>query len=174
MEERNGRKGSIVIALLLIGVGIWYLAAQFSPQVRELAYGQNTWPYQIIGFGILLGVVGLFSWVPALLIPASIVSGIGGLLFWQNSTGNWESWAYAWTLIPGFVGIGLILFGLLARRRGALIGGMWNIFSSLVMFGIFGSVFGDLRIANQVWPAALILLGIFLLMQSVLRTRKSA
>jgi hypothetical protein len=174
MEERNGRKGSIVIALLLIGVGVWYLAAQFLPQVRDLAYGSNTWPYQIIGFGILLGVVGLLSWVPALLIPASIVSGIGGLLFWQNSTGNWESWSYVWTLIPGFVGIGLILFGLLARRRGALIGGMWNIFSSLVMFGIFGSVFGDLRIASQVWPAALILLGIFLLMQSIVRTRKSA
>ena len=34
------------------------------------------------------------------------------MLYWQNQTGNWESWAYAWALIPGFVGVGTIVMGL--------------------------------------------------------------
>jgi hypothetical protein len=40
-------------------------------------------------------------------------------------TNNWESWAYAWTLIPGFAGIGIywpVLIILL---------GLWMILRSL-------------------------------------------
>ena len=40
-------------------------------------------------------------------VPACIVAGIGGILYYQNMTGDWASWAYAWTLIPGFVGVGI-------------------------------------------------------------------
>lgn len=167
------RKGSLVFALLLIGIGLWYLAAQLVPQAREISYGANSWPYQIIGFAILLALVGLVAWVPALLIPATIIGGIGALLYYQASTGDWKSWSYAWTLIPGFVGVGLLLFGLLTRRRGPIFGGLWNLFACLILFGIFGWALGGLRIASIIWPAALILFGLLLLASPLLRGRRS-
>lgn len=76
-------------------------------------------------------------------VPACIVGGIGGLLLWQNATGEWQSWAYAWTLIPGFVGVGTLLSGLLGgtlrRDFGA---GAWRVLISLISFGIFASFLG--------------------------------
>jgi hypothetical protein len=39
--------------------------------------------------------------------PGSILAGIGGIFYYQNLTNDWESWAYIWALIPGFVGIGV-------------------------------------------------------------------
>ncbi len=40
-------------------------------------------------------------------MPSIIVGGIGGILAYQDYTGHWESWSYLWTLIPGFVGLGI-------------------------------------------------------------------
>jgi hypothetical protein len=140
----KSNRGRISFAMLLIVVGAWYLAIEIFPGLKNMAYGNGTWPLQIIGLGLLFAVVAILSWTPAFFIPASIITGIGGLLYWQNSTGNWASWLYMWTLIPGFAGFGLLLFGLLARKRGAYLSGMWNLFSSLILFGIFASAFSGL------------------------------
>ena len=143
------RRGNISLAFLLIIVGAWYLAIEIFPGLKALAYGSGTWPLQIIGLGLLFAVVAILSWTPAFFIPASIITGIGGLLYWQNSTGNWASWSYMWALIPGFVAFGLLLFGLFARKRGAYIAGLWNLFSSVILFGIFASAFGGLEFASK-------------------------
>ncbi len=164
-------RGRIAFAFLLIFIGAWYLAIQFVPGLQQLATGPDTWPLQIIGLGILFALVAIFSWTPALFIPASIITGIGSVLYWQNATGNWASWAYMWTLIPGFVAFGLLLFGLLTRKRGAYIAGLWNLFSSLLFFGIFGYAFGGINYAAVIWPVALILLGLIVLIMGF-RKRK--
>lgn len=169
MQERRRDKGGAVIALLMIGLGAWYLAGQFFAPLRALAYGPHTWPYQILVLAALLALTGLVAWVPGLIIPAAIIGGIGGILLYQNTTGAWWTWVFAWTLIPGFVGVGLLLYGLLTRRAGALIGALWTLFASAVLFGIFGWVFASLEIAGLVWPAALILFGALLLVQAVRR-----
>ena len=117
-------------------------------------------------------MVGLLSWTPGLLVPACIIGGIGGLLYWQNNTGNWESWAYAWTLIPGFVGVGVLLSELLAGRvRQAVSSGGVLIIISLVMFLIFSSFLGGPSILGNYWPVLLILLGLILLAQVLFRPR---
>src|SRR3990172_3250669 len=119
-------RSSLASAFVLIAIGAWFLSVELFPQVKTFAYGRETWPLPIIGIGVLLVSIGLITWVPGLFIPAAIVSGIGGLLYWQNATGNWESWAYAWALIPGFFGIGVGLMGLLEGKRGeALRSGGW-------------------------------------------------
>ncbi|HVP21090.1 MAG TPA: hypothetical protein VMS73_04445 [Anaerolineaceae bacterium] len=169
MEYNRGR---LVAALFLIVIGAWFLAIELSPALRDFAYGRNSWPWLIIGLGGLFFLAALLAWRPALLIPGSIVTGIGGMLYYQNLTNNWESWAYSWTLIPGFVGVGLILYGLLDRRQGAVTGGLWNLFSSLVLFGIFASTLGRLQIANALWPVAIILLGLFLLVRAFMRSSR--
>ena len=99
------RRSSLVGGLVLVLLGALFLAVQWLPGL-QLWF---SWPLIIIGIGVLLLIVGLLTGVPAMAIPACIVGGIGGLLYWQNATGNWESWAYAWTLIPGFVGVGMVL-----------------------------------------------------------------
>jgi hypothetical protein len=164
-------RSSLATALTLIGIGAWFLAVEISPQVRAFARGEDTWPLQIIGIGAYLALVGLLTWTPGMMVPAFIVAGIGGLLYWQNATGNWGSWAYAWALIPGFIGLGTVLSGLLSRDRKAAIGGGWMVFISLVMFGIFSSFLGGSELIWQYWPILLIALGVVLLAGGVFRRR---
>jgi hypothetical protein len=161
MEQ--GRRSSIAIALILILIGAWFLAVQLMPSLWDWAYGRYTWPLSIVGIGALLLVIGLVFWLPGLAIPACIVGGIGGLLYWQNATGNWDSWAYAWALIPGFVGVGITLSGLLERRASTVRGGLWLVLISLVMFVIFGAFLGGPAIIGSYWPVLLIALGLVLL-----------
>ena len=136
-------------------------------------------PYATFGglgevVGAVLLLLAVLAGVPELAVPAAIVGGIGGLLWWQNTTDNWESWAYAWTLIPGFVGVGIILSGLLGRRmRESLIGGGWLILISLILFLVFGSFLGGMDLLGAYWLLLLIGLGVLLLVgpRSSLRQR---
>ena len=166
MDRRRG--SSLAAGLVLILLGAWFLVAQWVPGLQIWF----SWPLTIVGLGVLLLIIGLLTRVPAMAVPACIVGGIGGLLYWQNATGNWESWAYAWTLIPGFVGVGIVLSGLLGgESRQSVSGGGWLILISLVLFTIFGSFFGALGIVGDYWPVLLILLGLLILIRSLFRSR---
>jgi len=165
------KRERIASALTLIGIGGWFLAVQFSPALNDFAYGPETWPMPIIAIGLGLAVIGILTWTPGMFVPASIISGIGSLLYWQNSTGNWGSWAYAWTLIIGFVGIGLALSGTFGRNRGEAQAGGWMIFNSLLLFGIFGAFLGGGDIVSRFWPVLLIGLGLLLLWQGLFKRR---
>ena len=53
-----------------------------------------------------------------------IVTMIGVVLAVQEAYGLYQTWAYAWALVaPGGVGVGLTVYGLLARRGDDLRGG---------------------------------------------------
>ncbi len=156
---------------MLISLGALFLAVQLVPGLRELMAIEFSWPLLIIGLGVFLFVLGLLVGAPDMAIPATIVSGIGGLLFWQNSTGNWESWAYAWTLIPGFVGLGMILAGLIGGNlRQRFGGGMALILISALMFAVFGSILGVPFALGSYWPVLLIALGLLILFRPLLRS----
>jgi hypothetical protein len=155
--------------LVLIVVGALILAVQILPGL-EL---QFSWPWIIIGFGVLMLVIGSMTGVPGLAVPASIIAGIGGILAYQSATGDWDSWAYIWSLIPGFVGVGIVLSGLLSGEGlDAIRAGGWLILISLVLLAAFGSVFGALGMIGDYWPVLLILLGLVLLVGPVLRGRR--
>jgi hypothetical protein len=162
------RRSSLVGGLVLVLLGALFLVIQWMPGL-QLWF---SWPWIIIGVGVLLLIFGLLTGVPAMAIPACIVGGIGGLLYWQNATGNWESWAYVWTLIPGFVGVGMVLSGLLGGdTRQTVRGGGWLILISLVLFAVFASFFGALGLVGRYWPVLLIVLGLLVLAQSLFRSR---
>lgn len=167
--NRNERS-RIIIGILLLIIGVWWLAGQFFPTLVNWIHLELAWPLIIVAVGVFLLFFGLLVGAPEMAIPACIVGGIGGLLYWQNATGNWESWAYAWTLIPGFVGIGIILSALLGGGgRGSYSGGAWLVFISLVLFAIFGSFLGGLALLGNLWPALLILLGVIILLRVLIR-----
>ena len=170
MDRR--RRSSLVVGLLLILLGVWFMATQFVPELRTWIAIEYSWPLIIVGVGVLLLVVGLLTGAPAMAVPACIVGGIGGLLYWQNATSNWESWAYLWTLIPGFVGVGIVLSGLLGgETRQSVRGGAWLILISLVLFMVFGSFLGGLGLLGPYWPVLLIALGLLYLLRSLFRSR---
>lgn len=166
------RRSNLVVGVILLLVGAWFLAVQFVPELGDLVNIEFSWPFIVIGVGLLLFVLGLLIGVPEMAVPACIVGGIGGLLYWQNATGRWESWAYAWTLIPGFVGVGIILTGLLkGRMRKALVEGGGALVTSLVLFAIFSSFLGGVNLFGDYWPVLLILLGVWVLIRAMLRPR---
>jgi len=165
-------RSSLGIGILLLVIGGWFLVVQFVPELGNWFWRIFDWPVYIIGGGVLFLIFGLVSGEPGLAVPASIITGIGGLLYYQNTTNNWGSWSYAWALIPGFVGIGIIIMAILGEggKSGAR-SGITLIFISLVVFLVFGSFFG-VEPLGMYWPFLLIALGLWLLVQPLLKKWK--
>ena len=169
--ERSTRS-SLVLGIILILLGALFLVFQLFPQLGQWINWSTGWPLIIVGVGLVFLVAAVLSGASGLAIPGTIVGGIGGLLWWQASTGHWDSWAYAWALIPGFVGVGIILQGLLSGKiRNAITGGGWLILISLIMFFLFGSFLGGMELFGAYWPILLIILGVFVLVRPLLRPR---
>ena len=104
---------NLVLGILLILFGGWLVVSRQVPAVQDWLDNNFTWPMWTIGAGLIIFFMGLLTGAPGMAIPASIVAGIGGILYYQNQTGDFGSWSYMWALIPGFVGVGTILAGLL-------------------------------------------------------------
>ena len=166
------RRSNLVMGFLLILVGAVLLTARLVPELRGWL-DLWSWPVYVIAAGAGLFLLGLLLGEPDLAIPACIVGGIGGILYWQNMTGNWDTWAFVWTLIPGFTGVGTVISGLLgteARRRKVVGDGLQTILVSAVMFLIFASFFGR-SLLGDYWPALLILLGLILMARVVFQRK---
>ena len=167
------RRTSYIGGIILLLLGGWLLALQIVPGLDALIDIDFSWPLFVIAAGVILLIFGLLAGEPGMAVPACIVGGIGLLLYYQNATGNWASWAYAWTLIPGFAGVGAILAGILGDNRSKSIrDGLNLIVISAVMFVIFGSFLGGLNLLGNYWPVLLILLGLWILVQPFFRRRR--
>lgn len=128
-----------------------------------------------MGRGLLILIIGLLTGAPAMAIPASIVAGIGGILYYQNRTGDWTSWEFLWTLIPGFVGVGTLIVALLGEDTRHNLGrGINLLVISAVMFLIMAALFQRLNFLGGYGPAALlILLGLYIIGRGLLRSRRA-
>ena len=166
-------RGQLAVGLILILLGVLFFAEKQSPLVAQWMNIYMQWPLNVVAAGVLILVVGLFLGVPGLAIPAAIVAGIGGILYYQMRSGDMQSWAYMWTLIPGFVGLGSILAGLLERNMQQARSGINLIVISAVLFVVFATFFGKLSLLGTYGPALLlVLLGTWLLIRGFLRNRR--
>jgi len=171
------KRKSITSGLLLILIGLVFLTFQLFPGLHMWADQEFTWPVSILMVALGLLVIGALTGTADMLVPASIVGGIGGILYFQNAgTLTWESWAFLWTLIPGFVGIGVFLAGLLKWDRKEMGDGLQSLLVSAVLFLVFGSlignVFGYVPFTNYL-PILLIVLGIYLFVRAILKGTRS-
>ena len=167
-SQRN--VGSLVGGALLIIFGALALLGQF---FRNLGFWETFWPFIIIGFGVLF-FVGMFAGgrsVSGLAIPGTIITTIGLMLFYQNITSHWESWAYGWTVILMSVGVGIFIMGLWGQNAGQRTAGLRVVRIGVIMFIIFGSFFELIFTAGRpfglrsiIFPAGLILLGLYLVL----------
>lgn len=165
-------RSRLVGGALLVLAGVVLLALRTIPELRVLIQIEYSWPLIIVAVGVFLLLMGLLTGNPEMAVPACIVGGVGGILYWQNASENFGSWAYAWTLIPAFVGTGMILSGLLGgTARQKINEGIWMIVMGLTLFLVFGGLFGGLDVFGPYWPVLLILLGIMILVRTLLRSR---
>lgn len=157
-----------VLGLLLIALGVVALVmrqvgADFFASVA--AWG---WPLFIIVPGVVLLAVSLLPARPhgvGFATAGAIVTAVGSLLLYQSRTGHWESWAYAWALLPMAAGAALVLYGLFAREGGMVTNGLWMAGVAAVLFAV-GAWFFEGIFAGQVrpdfadwWPVGVILIG---------------
>ena len=103
------RRGAFSAGLTLILIGLALVIIQWVPELHLWANWTESWPLLILGVGALVGIIGIASATPDSLIATGVLAGLGLLLYWQNMTGEWGSWAYAWALIVVAVGIGLVM-----------------------------------------------------------------
>jgi hypothetical protein len=167
MEKRA--RSAIASGAILVALGVLLLVARLVPGF----WGDLTWPFIVIGVGVLLLVLAVATGNAGLAVPGCIVGGIGLILWWQNTNNQWETWAYAWTLIPGFVGVGALVQGLLeAKPLKALLDALWPVVVSAILFVVFGSWFGGLRLGIPLYylgGGALILGGILVILRGFLK-----
>jgi hypothetical protein len=167
MESRA--RSAIAGGTILILLGVFFLVVRIIPGFID----NLTWPFIIIGVGVVFLVMAIVTWTPGLAVPGCIIGGIGGILYWQNLTGHWETWAYAWALIPGFVGVGILAAELLeGRPLKALLDGGWLVLISLVLFFLFGSFFGSIPWFGSSWAILLIVIGVLIILRPFVRIDK--
>lgn len=162
--------GSLVGGSLLI---IFGLLALLGKLFQNFNFWNTFWPFIIIGVGLLffVGMIAGGKSVSGLAIPGSIITTIGLMLFYQNITNHWESWSYGWTVILMAVGAGIFIMGTWGQNESQRAAGLRVLRIGLIMFIIFGAFFELIFTAGMpfslrsiVFPAALILLGLYLIL----------
>jgi len=166
-KQRNA--GALVGGALLLALGIISLLGQV---FHRFNFWSAFWPLIILAFGAMF-YVGMFAGgksLSGLAVPATIISTIGLILFYQNWSGHWESWSYAWTLILFSVGLSIYIMGRYGEDEDQRRSGQTVMRVGAIMFVLFGGFFElifsaghKFGIRNLFFPAALILLGIYII-----------
>jgi len=172
MTHRQLDNGRVVGAVLLIVLGIAFLADQFL-NINLFNIFNISWPFYIIIPGVVCLVIALASndKMANFAIPGAIITGTGLILLYQDTTNNYESWSYMWALYPVMVGLAVAYVGwrthdpkkLHDGRRTATI---WAIVT-LVLAAIFEMlVFNhNLGLGRILVPLILVGLGAWLLLK---------
>jgi len=173
----ESQAGRIALGALLIAVGAGFLASQ----LFNVDLGRYGWPGFVIVPGVLMLGVGLA--IPreaglGLAVPGSIVTVVGLVLAFQEATGAWASWAYAWALVaPGSVGIALVLYGILHRHPDLVDAGARTAAVGLGLFVGFGLFFENvLGLDNgqsvtplqNLFPVLSVVLGVIIVLLNLL------
>lgn len=165
--SNNRNLGALLVGAMLIGFGLLSFLGQI---FRGFHFWDYVWPSIIVGFGALF-FVGMFAGgksVAGLAIPGSIITTIGLMLFVQNLTGHWASWAYGWTVILMSVGLGIFLMGAWQDSQPTRQAGLGVLKVGAVMFVLFGAFFemifsfGRTGVSSYLFPLALMALGVYL------------
>lgn len=173
--ERYGRgsTGTAALGVILILVGLAFFVGQW----LKVDWGAATWPFYVIAPGLALLAWGLTQRDGAgLTVAGSIVTVVGLVLLYQNTSDHWESWAYAWALVgPGGSGLGMLLFGTRSGNRKMARDGFWQILTAIGLF-LAGFVFFEaiigisgrrLPLPEWVLPVAVIGLGALVLIRGI-------
>jgi hypothetical protein len=172
--NKQGRS-QLALGMILILIGAWFLLDKMKPEFFAPLEKYTEWPLNMFLIGGAILVIGLVTGNPGMAVPAAIVAGIGGIFYYQELTKSTETWSYMWTLIPGFVGVGTVLKGLLGDNPAhSFKHGLNMMVISAVLFLIFASYFGGLTVLGNYGPAILLmLLGVWVLGRGIYRSYRN-
>jgi hypothetical protein len=164
-------------ALVIMGVG-WLIFRQLAIDPFK-AVADAGWPYFVIIPGAALLLVSLVRTPPRGLgfaIAGSVVTTVGCVLLYQQTTGHWNSWAYAWALVgPGAAGLGMLAYGLIFAQRDLLAPGARLVAIGAAIFAVgywyFETIFTTGRAPLALgdwWPVVVIGVGLAALAAGVL------
>ena len=133
------------------------------------------WPLFILvpGAALLAAAALAGRSASALFIPGGVVTTVGLILLVQNATGRFESWAYAWALVPASVGVGMMLYGSRTgnpervrqgRRQAGAFAAVFGVAAVFFEAFIFGDLLGTWFFRTAL-PLLLIAAGAFLLLR---------
>lgn len=141
---KTGDRGSLIVALFLIGLGALFLVFNLVP---GLSLGR-AWPVIVllIAAGFFLPPLIWEEWrvgLVALFIPGSVLGTAGLIFFYNTLTDDWISWAYAWLLIPAAAGFGIALASRIGKWDQVVTRiGRWVLGLNLAAFSFFAAFFG--------------------------------
>ncbi len=165
-DQRN-----TVGAFVLIGLGVLFLAGQIFG-VNFWSIAGFSWPVFVLIPGVIFLALAFAGdrKMSGFVFPGAFITGTGAILWYQNATGNWQSWAYIWTLYPVFLGFALMFNGRrngkekeIATGRGFITYGMIAFLAGAAFFelAIFGA---NSALTGWIVPLALIGVGGYLLL----------
>lgn len=131
--RESGPSGMAVGAILVV-VGVILLGGQ----VLDIGLGDLGWPLIIVAIGVALLLIGLVVVNESgMVVGGTVVTTVGLVLLYQNQTGHWESWAYAWALVgPAASGLGLALWGIRSADTKDIRNGTWGFLGGLAFFAV--------------------------------------
>ena len=175
-EDRSGPP-ALALGAVLIVVG----ALLFLGQLVDIGIDDVGWPLIVVAIGVVILTLGLFvNREQGMVVGGTVATTVGLVLAYQNSTGRWESWAYAWALVgPAASGLGLALWGARTGNASDVRNGTWGLLGGLALFvigflffeGVIGISGERLPLAEWVLPAAVIAIGVVLLGRGLLERR---
>jgi len=175
--DRGDSMAAIGSAIVVIGV-LTYFIQMASVDVASWLGGSG-WTLFVIVPGVALLIAAVFLGEKTALIATiagAVLTTVGGLLLYQDQTAHYESWAYAWALIPGSVGAALAVHGLRFTRSDLVTVGTRMVAGFGVLLLVGAWFFETIFRTNQApfdlgdnWPIALIALGGVLFISGFLR-----
>jgi hypothetical protein len=180
-ERRSLAPIAFGLILVIAGAAVFVLR-QAGIDVIDMA-GEGGWPFFIIAPGVVLLTMAVLAGRedgPGFAIGGSVVTTVGLILLYQQSTGHWESWAYVWALIPAAVGMALALHGIAFRTPDMVRTGfrMAAVAAAgfVAGFWFFESVFDTGRAPVDLgtwWPAILVVVGLLIAGRALLGSTAS-
>jgi hypothetical protein len=163
------------VALLLIG-GLLFVG-----QLLNVGIDDVGWPAIVIGIGVVILVLGLFvNREEGMVIGGTVVTTVGLVLLYQDQTGRWETWAYAWALVgPAASGLGMVLWGIRSSDPVEIRNGTWALLGGLAVFvigflffeGVIGISGEPLGLPEWLLPVVVIAIGIVVLARGIFERR---
>jgi hypothetical protein len=174
-EAGAGSAIGLGVALLLIG------AALFIGQLLDIGIDDVGWPAIVIGIGLVILVLGLVvNREEGMVIGGTVVTTVGLVLLYQNNTGRWESWAYAWALVgPAASGLGMTLWGIRSGDTTQIRNGTWALLGGLGLFvvgflffeGVIGIGGEPIPLPEWLLPVVVIGIGAVILARGIFERR---
>jgi hypothetical protein len=178
--RRRPAGSSMAIGIVLVVIGVLALVVALT----GVDMTQRGWPLYVLVAGLALLVAGFVRLGAVATVPGGVLTTLGVVLAYTNSSGHWTVWLYSWALvIPGGIGLGVYLQALRDRDRFSIRTGRTLIGIALMIFligfvffesiwGISGrETFGPIGHAGL--AVLLIIVGVILLVRSVQRSRQS-